>query len=167
MTQPLPFSNAIPDDGANSLSYEACYPCPLCRQGQLSCLTLTEAFACDVCQHIFTVNLNTSSIQLIDGPRPSVWRWTGERWLNRYQTDRQLTAIVWLMALILISLPAGLIALAGFLFPPLDRPAGLGFAELWAIATGVFHTCLVFWLLAEHYQWPWYVRLQVSWGRWR
>jgi hypothetical protein len=165
MTQNRPSGNA--SSHPQSLSYEGRYPCPVCARGQLSSLTLTEALACDFCQHIFTVNPAAQSIQVIDSPQPRGWSWQRGRWLSCRQANRQATVVVWGISLILVGLPTSLIALAAYIFPPLEDAAGLRFPVLWAGATGGLHGLLGLWLLAEYYQWPWYVALQVSWGRWR
>jgi transcription elongation factor Elf1 len=101
-----------------ALSYDDHYTCPVCAHGQMSALTLMEAFACDFCRHIFTANLQAQSVQVVDSVQPMVWHWTGERWRAAHQTDASLTAVIWGFALALACLPAALIGLSAYLFPP-------------------------------------------------
>ncbi|WP_354634881.1 hypothetical protein [Planktothricoides raciborskii] len=39
------------------------YPCPVCRYGEISGLTLMNAFGCHFCQHIFTADLSKTASQ--------------------------------------------------------------------------------------------------------
>lgn len=59
------------------------YPCPCRRAGHLKPITLTEAFGCDRCHHIFIVQDNYQQLQQISGVSPykRAWHWNGWRWL--------------------------------------------------------------------------------------
>lgn len=146
--------------GVRPLSYEEHYVCPVCAHGEMSALVLTEAFACNFCRHIFTANLKDQSVQVVDSVQPMVWYWTGERWRGAPQPDASLTAIVWGFALALACLPATLIGISSYLFPALDGGVSR-FSLLWTGSTFLIHILIVFWLIAEHYQWPWYVAAKV------
>ena len=150
------------DIGIRRLRYDDSYSCPICAQGQLSTLVLTDAFACSFCRHIFTANLNEQSIQALDSVRPMVWRWTGNRWRSAHQQDSQLAFVVWGVSLVLAALPVGLILLSAYLFPPLESSDAIHFPILWAFLTFCLHGLMVGWLISEHYQWPWYVAMKVS-----
>ncbi|MEO0755821.1 MAG: hypothetical protein AAFY78_02975 [Cyanobacteria bacterium J06648_16] len=147
--------------GTRSLNYDDRYRCPICASGELSVLVLTDAFACDFCRHIFTANLPNQSVQVIDTTQPMAWFWTGDRWRNARRGNTQITLIVCCVALMLSCLPALLIALSSFLFPPLNPPTGIRFSTLWAGLALLVHGGMVLWLVAEHYQWPWYVSTKV------
>jgi hypothetical protein len=124
-------------------------------------LVLTEAFACNFCRHILTADLLNQRVQVVDSNQPLVWQWTGQRWRSCHQPAAALTPLVWITAGLLLFAPAGLVAGASYLFPPLDPTPGWSFGAVWAIATLALHLLLVLWLLAEHYQLPLYVATKV------
>lgn len=150
-------------DGIRSLSYDDSYSCPVCAHGQLSVLVLTDAFACDFCRHIFTADLNEQSVKMVDSAQPMVWRWTGKQWRSAYQRDSDVGGFLWVIGLLFVGLPVSLILLSAYLFPPLEAAAGaIHFPIVWACLTLVLHALIVGWLVAEHYQWPWYVAMKIS-----
>ncbi|MEM6251725.1 MAG: hypothetical protein AAF821_02275 [Cyanobacteria bacterium P01_D01_bin.156] len=153
------------DRTLRTLEYHDTYACPVCGHGELSLLTLTEAFACNFCRHIFTVNLDAQSIQMIDGARPMVWFWTGTRWKHHRSAEEKLTAIVWSFALAIACVPAGLVMLSNYMFPPIDSGGLNQFSVIWTFATLLAHASIVMWLIAEHHQWPWYVRAKMKLSR--
>ncbi|WP_036028637.1 hypothetical protein [Leptolyngbya sp. PCC 6406] len=144
-----------------SLNLTDTYRCPLCRQGDLQALTLIDAFACNFCRHILTADLDRQEVQVVDSSQPITWTWTGQRWQSLSHWGRPLTPLVWITTALLLSLPAGVVSLAGYLFPPLAPAPGLPFSLIWAAITFAAHFLLVLWLLAEHYQFPIYVTMQV------
>lgn len=121
-----------------------------------------EAIACQSCRHILTVDLPNQQVSVADRPQPMRWRWTGNTWQTVRPTPPALTQTLgqtlgW-VAGGLISLPATLVWLGGYLFPPLPSSQGqLPFATLWAGLTLVAHGVVVFWLLASYYQLPVYL----------
>ncbi len=153
--------------GTKPLNYQDIYTCPVCRHGQLSELTLMEAFACNFCRHIFTANLREQSIRLEDSTQLFQWRWTGRDWKPMRQQDFDLTLVVWLTGLALVTLPPALIWLSYHTFPPLPDSSWQWFPLLWTTLAFVIHFLLVLWLLAEHYQFPPYVLLRIQWRRWQ
>ena len=149
------------------LDYQETYLCPICRRGHISALTLMDAFACNFCRHIFTANLPEQSIQVADSSQPMAWRWNGRNWQAAHHLDRDLTAIIWLVGGGLMVLPPSLIWLSYQIFPPLDGSTWQQFPLVWVGLTFTSHFLLVIWLLAEHYQIPFYVMLKVRWQQWR
>ncbi|MEM9162802.1 MAG: hypothetical protein AAGC54_07005 [Cyanobacteria bacterium P01_F01_bin.4] len=149
-------------DSLRPLSYDDSYSCPVCAHGQLSVLVLTDAFACDFCRHIFTANLDEQSVQVIDSAQPMAWRWTGKQWRSAYQRDSSLGGVLWGLGLLLIGMPVSLILLSAYLFPPLNAAGAIHFPIMWALLTLLLHALMVGWLIAEHYQWPWYVAMKIS-----
>lgn len=147
------------------LNFHDTYTCPVCGHGELSELTLTEAFACSFCRHIFTANLETQSLQMIDGVQPMIWFWTGQRWRHQYQKDGHVTAVVWSFALAIACLPAMLVMVSNYMFPPIDSDGLNQFSIIWTVATLLAHAGIVLWLIAEHYQWPWYVTAKIKLSR--
>ncbi|MDB9496685.1 hypothetical protein PN441_14025 [Spirulina major CS-329] len=64
------------------------YPCP-CRRGRLQRITLTDAFGCDRCQHLFEVTEQGMYLEQIVTTRPQRprWRWTGKTWKSVPRRD--------------------------------------------------------------------------------
>ncbi len=152
-----------------SLNYQENYICPVCRHGQITALTLMDAFACDFCRHIFTANLSEQSIHVEDSSQPMTWRWNGHNWKAANQLDTDLTIVIWLVGVALVFLPPALIWLPSHTFPPLQGSAWAWFPSVWIGLTFGAHLTFVAWLLAEHYQVPFYitykVRLREALGR--
>jgi hypothetical protein len=145
----------------SALSLSDRYPCPVCREGTLESLVLTEAFACNFCRHILAANLSEQQVQVVDISQPVTWTWCNGQWaLVRGGAQKMSIAII-LVATILILLPAGLIALTGILFPPLKPSSPLSFSMLWALITLIAHLMLVLWLLGEYYQVPFYLSVKM------
>jgi hypothetical protein len=58
------------------------YPCPCRRRGQLTAITLTEAFGCNRCQRIFVVEDSGYVLEELSTTYPykKAWRWSGNAW---------------------------------------------------------------------------------------
>lgn len=149
------------------LNYQDSYHCPLCRHGRLSNLMLMDAFACNICNHIFAANLEQQSIQLTDSPQQLKWVWVNQRWQPVAHTAADPELEVWLLASALVVLPPVLLFLSYWFFPPLPHDGWFWFPWLWTALTLISHAALVLWLLLEHYQVPAYVSLKVSLQRWQ
>lgn len=137
------------------------YECPVCRHGQIQPMALMDAYACSFCRHIFEANLDQQTVHVVDSVQPMGWRWQGWRWQPLYQSRGDITLILWLVGLALVILPAGLVALGGYVFPPLEGTAGVNWSLVWAIGTLAAHSTMVGWLIAEHYQFPLYVMAKI------
>lgn len=161
----LSTSTLSSDSSLRTLNYHDIYRCPVCGHGELSVLTLTEAFACNFCRHIFDANLEAQSIQMVDGVQPMTWFWTGSRWRYNRRADGQVTAVVWSFALAIACLPALLIIVSNYMFPPIDSNGLNQFSIVWTLITLLAHASIVMWLIAEHYQWPWYVTAKIKLSR--
>lgn len=146
----------------SQLSYSGTYICPICRHGQITTLTLTEAFACNFCHHIFTANLQKQLVEVADSSQPMAWRWNGHTWKGTHQRDTELTFVLWLVALALIFLPAFLVWLSAHTFPPLEGSAAAWLPTVWIGLTFVSHLTFVGWLIAEVYQFPIYAVAKVK-----
>lgn len=151
---------------AVTLSYDGTYVCPVCRHGQISGLTLMDAFACSFCRHIFTANLETQSVQVVDSSQPMTWRWNGHNWHAAYRDDPNLTLLIWFIGIVLITLPASIVWLSAYLFPPLPGSTWSWFPSVWLGFTFGVHLLMVGWLLAEHYQLPIYVANRIRLRGW-
>lgn len=139
------------------LSYDLTYRCPACATGELYALTMMDVFACDFCRHMFTANLETQSVQLADTVRSRVWHWNGWRWRTAQQRDTA-AALVWGFAAAITVIPATLIALSNYIFPPLEAS---NFPLMWIELTLTAHAAIACWLLAEYHHWPWYVSSRI------
>ncbi|NEZ59760.1 hypothetical protein [Adonisia turfae] len=162
---PLSTFNPPSDNSLRTLNYHDTYKCPVCGHGELSELTLTEAFACNFCRHIFSANLEAQSVQMVDNVQPMVWFWTGDRWRHNRHSDGHVTAVVWSFALAIACLPALLIMVSNYMFPPIDGVGLNQFSIVWTVITLLAHATIVLWLIAEHYQWPWYVTAKIKLSR--
>ncbi len=149
-----------------SLNYQETYICPVCRHGQISSITLMDAFACNFCRHIFTANLHDQSVRVEDSSQPMTWRWNGRTWQSANQMDTDLTIVVWLVGVSLVILPPGLIWLSSHTFPPMRGSAWYWFPSAWVGLSFFLHFLFVAWLLAEHYQFSLYVALKVRLQDW-
>jgi len=143
------------------LSYAKTYQCPVCRRGEISSIALMDAFACSFCRHIFTANLSDQSLQIVDISPPMSWRWTGRTWRSTHHQNTDLAVSLWLAGLVLVILPAGVVGLSAYLFPPLEDSASSWFPIAWVSLTFMAHLLLVLVLLAEYYQPPLYVTLKI------
>ena len=148
------------------LSYSGTYTCPVCRHGEISAMTLTEAFACNFCHHIFTANLQKQLIQVVDSSQPMTWRWTGSTWKGTHQRDTELTFVLWVVAIALIALPPFLVWLSAHTFPPAEGSTGSWIPTAWIGLAFLSHLILVGWLIAEVYQFPIYAVVKVKLRRW-
>ena len=137
------------------------YECPVCRHGQIQPMTLMDAYACSFCRHIFAVNLDQQTVHVVDKVQSMGWRWQGWRWQPFYQGRGDITLTLWLVGVMLVILPAGIVAMGGYVFPPLEDYSGLNWSLAWAIATLAAHSAMVGWLFAEHYQFPSYVLMKI------
>ena len=98
------------------------YPCPVCRRGELTPITLTEAWGCDVCQEIFEQKAPDAIKKLTSPyPRQAIWQWSGKNWerqrpkvkaerMRRVLGAIALITLTWLALAILelINIPAKL-----------------------------------------------------------
>lgn len=150
----------------SSLNYQGTYICPVCRHGQISTLALMDAFACNFCRHIFTANLRNQSVQVVDSSQPMSWRWNGRKWQSTHQDDPNLTFVIWVIGVVLVTLPASIVWLMSYLFPPLPGSLWAWFPRVWLGCTLGVHLLMVAWLLAEHYQLPLYISSRIRLRGW-
>ncbi len=150
---------------SRSLTETDRYDCPVCRRGEIATLTLMDAYACNFCRHIFTANLAEQILRVEDSVQPMAWRWDGRQWRNvRWAASgmtednyQDLTTLVWVFCLGLMVLPPTIVWLPMQIFPPLAGSAGAWFPMFWAVSTAIAHVTIGVWLLAEHYQWRFYI----------
>ncbi|MFM7471358.1 MAG: hypothetical protein ACKO5P_07635 [Nodosilinea sp.] len=138
------------------------YPCPVCWRGRLQPMVLMEAYSCDLCQQILAINSEQQALYRLDISPAQGWRWQGQRWRSLHSPAPQTTLTLALISLILVVFPAGLVALAAYLFPPLDPTGRITWTWGWAGLTLILHSLMVAWLGAEVYQWPAYRLMQIG-----
>ncbi len=144
------------------LNLNEAFPCPICRQGSIEAIVLTDAFACKFCRHILSANLQEQQVQVVDSNQPLTWLWNGRHWqLMRGDKANELSTLVLFTAAVLVTIPAGLVWLSGALFPPLTPTEGMPFSTLWAIVTFGAHLSFVLWLVGEYYQIPLYIAAKI------
>lgn len=144
------------------LNLDEAFPCPICREGTIEAIVLTEAFACECCRHILSANLSEQQVQVVDSSQPLTWLWNGQRWrLVRRENAQEISTLVLLSAALLIVIPASVVWLAGELFPPLTPTTGIPFSRLWAMITLGAHLSFVLWLVGEYYQIPLYLAAKI------
>jgi hypothetical protein len=147
------------------LNYEGTYACPICRCGQISSLTLMEALGCNVCHHIFTINLEKQSLKMADREPALMWSWTGKTWKGEHLGNLELSWIYWMIALSFVLFPPSLIGLSALIFPPISGSAWSWFPLLWTILSFVVHLLILLWLMAEAYQFPVLLFMKTQWQR--
>lgn len=163
--QPSETDKFIQPKEKRSLNYQETYLCPVCRHGQISAITLMDAFACNFCRHIFTANLSDQLIQVEDSSQKMTWRWNGQTWQVGNQEPIELTWIIRLGSVAVIIFPPIVIWLPSYIFPPLEGSTLGWFPTAWISLTLLTHAVMVSWLLSEYYQFPFYTALKVRLGQ--
>jgi hypothetical protein len=144
------------------------YPCPACRCGTLTPITLTEALGCEICRHIFTLDMEQHLLKMVDREPPITWRWTGQNWRGQHIGQLEINWIYWFLGCVLVLMPPGLIAVSGLLFPPVSGSAWVWFPLIWASITLIAHLTMVIWMVTEAYQFPLLLYLRTRWQQlWR
>lgn len=149
-------SNSISRD----LNFECAYPCPVCRLGQIRNLSLMDAFACDLCRHIFEANLERQQLKMVARQPPLIWRWNGLHWVEAHLEGIELGWGYILAAIALVALPTTLIGLTIYAFPPTPDTPLSWVPYIWAGLTFLSHLGIIVWLVIEFYQIPLYVYLR-------
>ncbi len=149
---------------SHSLLPDGQYLCPVCRHGQISRLTLMDAFACSFCRHLFDLSYAEQLARVLDGPQPITWRWLGDRWA--VPGGQAATPAIWGISLILALVPFSLVGLASYIFPPLPDSRWAWFPEAWSLSVLVLHGLLAAWIVAEHHQPSLYAVNKIRLSRW-
>lgn len=147
------------------LSEKDTYTCPVCRCGEISNITLTEAFGCNVCRHIFTLQLEQQTLKMVDREPPLMWRWTGKTWESDRLGDLEISWIYWFFGITFVCFPPSLIGLSALIFPPVSGTIWSWFPLIWTGLTFLSHLLLLLWLIAEAYQFPLLLILKIQWQR--
>ena len=138
----------------NYLNYQGIYPCPVCRINQLKGMPLMDAMACDCCRHIFTVDLERQRLKMADRHPPLIWQWNGRNWKGAHLEGVDWGWASWLFAVSFIVLPASIIGLTAYTFPPSPDSTLAWLPIAWTGLTFLLHLAIVGWLVLEFYQFP-------------
>lgn len=130
------------------------YPCPVCRWGQIKPLPLMEAVACEFCQHIFTVDLETEVLRMADREPPLSWHWDGKLWTGAHLAGVEFNWFYGVAAVAFLILPTGIVGLGAYLFPPIPGSPLDWFPSLWVCLVFGSHLLILLWLVGEFYQFP-------------
>ncbi|MFW6264103.1 MAG: hypothetical protein ACOC3E_01095 [Cyanobacteriota bacterium] len=130
------------------------YACPVCRRGQISALSLMDAFGCNFCRHIFAANWEKQSVQMVDSELPLTWQWNGQTWRGLHREGVEFGWGYWLAGIALVIFPTTIVGLGAYLFPPLPGTPLAWFPLLWTGLTFCAHLMCLLWLVAEYYQFP-------------
>lgn len=141
-------------DSANRLHYQGIYPCPICRVGQIQGMPLMDAMACEACRHIFVADLEQQLLKMTDRQPPLTWRWTGKTWVGAHLQGVEWGWVTWIFAAVFVILPATLIGVAAYTFPPTPGSRLAWLPLVWTGLTFLFHLAVIIWLLMEFYQFP-------------
>jgi rubredoxin len=145
-----------------SLTLQDSYRCPICRYGKLNAMVMMDAFSCDFCRHIFSVNLEQQILRVEDRVPKTGWRWQNDRWTTLKPLDVDLSILVWITSIFLVTIPSGMIGLSAYVFPPIGGLMWNSFSIVWAEITFSVHFLIATWLLVEHYQLPSYVAARIA-----
>ncbi len=139
---------------ATSFDDHGAYPCPVCRVGKITHMTLMEAMACDFCQQIFTVNIEHQQIKMPSRQPPLIWRWNGFGWTEGHLEGVECGWGYVLAAVAFVIFPTSLIGIVAYYFPPHPDTPLSWVPYIWTIITFVSHLSIIVWLLIEIYQIP-------------
>lgn len=137
-----------------SLNYDHDYHCPVCRRGRITNLALMEAFACNFCQHLFTVDLKRQLLTSVDTQFPITWQWHQNNWTRVNPEGITIGWAYLILGGLWIILPTAIVGLASYFFPPLPGSSLTWFPVFWTVLTFVSHLICFAWLLLEYYQFP-------------
>lgn len=149
---------------AERLNYQGNYSCPVCRYGEISALTLMDAFACNFCRHIFSANLDKQIIEMADSSQSLSWYWNGKNWQGVPRTGVEFGWEIVILGFCFLVFPPTIVGLGSYLFPPLPGSPLSWFPWFWTALTFATHFACVLWLVVEYYQFPVFAFLR-TWGR--
>ena len=136
-----------------NLSMEEVYTCPVCYHGQISAMTLMDAFSCNFCNHIFTADLVKQSLKIADASSPLSWKWNGKKWKADHP-QVEWSWVIQLLAVGFILLPTTLIGLSVDFFPPTPVTPLCWLPIFWIGLTFLSHLAIIVNILIDYYQFP-------------
>jgi hypothetical protein len=145
-----------------SFNLQETFPCPICRKGQVQSMVMMETLSCSFCRHIFSADLPKQILRVEDTIPKSVWTWQGDRWTSLHLADVDLTLLVWFTSIFIMVVPATVLGLSAYMFPPIGGLQWNSFSVVWSVLTFGSHSTISAWLLVEHYQLPGYVAAKIT-----
>jgi len=136
-----------------NLSIEEVYTCPVCYHGQISAMTLMDAFSCNFCNHIFTADMARQSLKIADSSPALSWKWNGKKWKADHPQVEWNWAIQ-LLAVGFILLPTTLIGLSAYFFPPIPGTPLCWLPIFWTGLTFLSHSAIIVNIVIDYYQFP-------------
>ncbi|MGK7910119.1 MAG: hypothetical protein AB4050_01350 [Synechococcus sp.] len=115
------------------------YPCPIpyCQGGKLQPITLTQAWGCFQCQHVFTPTSDFLAIEsqssYLQAGYSQTWYWQGQRWV-KVSSVPSPSGLWFTLVILTVVAVAAIVVL-----PPLLEPA------IPAIIVTVFSCVLTIW----------------------
>lgn len=134
----------------------------MCGRGHLSQMVLMETLSCSLCQHMFSWEERQQRLDVLDVSSPATWRWNGVRWQRGPYPSQPITTATIVFACIVVFLPALMIEIASYVFPPLPDSPLASFHLFWAAAALILHGAWVLWILAESYHFMPYTLAKVK-----
>ncbi len=125
-------------------------------------MVMMDTLSCGFCRHIFSAELNQQLIRVEDTIPKSTWTWQGDRWTSLNSSNIDLTQLVWFTSLFITVVPASMIGISAYIFPPIGGLQWNSFSVVWDELTFGIHTLIAAWLLVEHYQLPSYVAAKIT-----
>ena len=150
---------------SRSFNLQDTYPCPICRNGKVQPMVMMETLSCSFCRHVFSADLSLQILRVEDTLPKSTWIWNRDRWTTQTPRDSDLTYLVWFTSAFLIIIPALMIGLPAYVFPPIGGLQLNSFSIVWGEMTVGLHSLIAAWLLVEHYQLPSYVAAKITLDR--
>jgi hypothetical protein len=145
-----------------SFNLQETFPCPICRKGQVQSMVMMETLSCSFCRHIFSADLQAQVLRVEDKIPKLAWIWNGDRWTARNSDNADLTLLVWFTSAFITIVPASLLGLSAYIFPPIGGLQWNSFSVVWSGLTLGSHSLIAAWLLVEHYQLPGYVAAKIT-----
>lgn len=139
---------------ATYFSEHEVYPCPICRYGEISPLSLMDAMACNSCRHIFTTEVEKQQIKMADRQPPLIWRWNGRKWTEAHLEGVELGWAYWVGAIAFVIFPTTLLGLTAYVRPPVSGSLLSWLPTVWTGLAFLLHLGIVLWLVIEFYEFP-------------
>lgn len=142
------------NNSVKHFSTQEVYPCPICRLGEISQLALMDAMACNLCNHIFSANIEKQQLKMADRQPPLVWRWNGSKWTKAHLEGVELGLGYWLAGIAFVVLPPTLLGSTVYTFPPVPGTPLSWVPFVWTGLAFLSHLAIVIWLVIEFYELP-------------
>ncbi|MEB3339560.1 hypothetical protein [Okeania sp.] len=134
-------------------SIEEVYNCPVCYHGEISAITLMDAFSCNFCHHIFSADMEKQSLKIADSSSPLSWKWNGKKWKADHP-QAEWNWMIQLLAVGFVLLPTMLIGLSAYFFTPIPGTPLCWLPIFWTVLTFLSHLVIIINIVVDYYQFP-------------